>query len=70
MKKLVAVAGMFIAVAAPAHAQTVQIAGRVRPSRSRSVRSGFSEYNKLDPDVQINDQSIGSGGRIPIASVT
>src|ERR1700686_2718958 len=25
----------------------------------------FSEYNKLHPDVQINYQSIGSGGGIP-----
>ena len=35
-----------------------------RRSPTRSTRSGSREYNKLHPNVQINYQSIGSGGGI------
>ena len=45
-------------------AQTVQINGAGATFPYPIYSKWFSEYNKLHPDVQINYQSIGSGGGI------
>src|SRR5262247_3904334 len=51
-------------IAAPALAQTVQIDGAGATFPFPIYSKWFSEYNKLHPEVQINYQSIGSGGGI------
>jgi phosphate transport system substrate-binding protein len=52
-----------LALALPAGCQTtLNGAGATFPNPIYS--KWFSEYNKLHPDVQINYQSIGSGGGI------
>jgi phosphate transport system substrate-binding protein len=51
-------------VAAPAAAQTVQINGAGATFPYPIYSKWFSEYNKLHPEIQINYQSIGSGGGI------
>ena len=48
----------------PATAQTVQINGAGATFPYPIYSKWFSEYNKLHPDVEINYQSIGSGGGI------
>ena len=48
----------------PALAQTVQINGAGATFPYPIYSKWFSEYNKLHPDVEINYQSIGSGGGI------
>jgi phosphate transport system substrate-binding protein len=50
--------------AAPASAQKVQINGAGATFPYPIYSKWFSEYNKLHPDVEINYQSIGSGGGI------
>ncbi len=50
--------------AAPAAAQKVQINGAGATFPYPIYSKWFSEYNKLHPDVEINYQSIGSGGGI------
>src|SRR5215470_3981667 len=50
--------------AAPAIAQKVQINGAGATFPYPIYSKWFSEYNKLHPDVEINYQSIGSGGGI------
>jgi phosphate transport system substrate-binding protein len=50
--------------AAPAAAQTVQINGAGATFPYPLYSKWFSEYNKLHPEIQINYQSIGSGGGI------
>jgi phosphate transport system substrate-binding protein len=56
-------AAVFLA-AAPATAQKVQINGAGATFPYPIYSKWFSEYNKLHPDVEINYQSIGSGGGI------
>ena len=50
--------------ASPATAQKVQINGAGATFPYPIYSKWFSEYNKLHPDVEINYQSIGSGGGI------
>src|SRR5690242_21044929 len=45
-------------------AQTVQINGAGATFPYPIYSKWFAEYNKLHPDIQINYQSIGSGGGI------
>ena len=62
MKMSLALAGL-MAVAAPfAAAQKINAAGATFPAVI--YQKWFDEYHKLHPDVQINYQSIGSGGGI------
>ncbi len=56
-------AAVFLA-AAPATAQKVQINGAGATFPYPIYSKWFSEYNKLHPDIEINYQSIGSGGGI------
>jgi phosphate transport system substrate-binding protein len=58
-----AVLGAVLA-AAPAFAQKQQINGAGATFPYPIYSKWFSEYNKLHPDVEINYQSIGSGGGI------
>src|SRR6202030_4615499 len=58
-----ALAGLWMA-AAPAFAQKIQINGAGATFPYPIYSKWFSEYNKLHPQVQINYQSIGSGGGI------
>src|SRR5438128_4198792 len=56
-----------LAAALPASvvgAQTVQINGAGATFPYPIYSKWFSEYNKLNPNVEINYQSIGSGGGI------
>src|SRR5262244_1069365 len=50
--------------AAPALAQKQQINGAGASFPNPIYSKWFSEYNKLHPDVEVNYQSIGSGGGI------
>jgi phosphate transport system substrate-binding protein len=60
---LAALAGLASA-AAPVAAQNVQIDGAGATFPNPIYSKWFSEYNELHPTVQINYQSIGSGGGI------
>ncbi|MFY9550667.1 MAG: phosphate ABC transporter substrate-binding protein PstS [Thermoanaerobaculia bacterium] len=51
-------------LAAPAEAQKIQINGAGATFPYPICSKWFSEYNKLHPEVEINYQSIGSGGGI------
>ena len=51
-------------VASPTLSQTIQIDGAGATFPYPIYSKWFSEYNKLHPNVQINYQSIGSGGGI------
>ncbi len=51
-------------LALPAAAQTVQINGAGATFPYPIYSKWFSEYNKLHPEVEVNYQSIGSGGGI------
>src|SRR6202140_2963729 len=62
MRKLFAFALLAILAAAPAWAQNINAAGATFPYPIYS--KWFDEYRKLHPSVQINYQSIGSGGGI------
>jgi phosphate transport system substrate-binding protein len=53
-----------ILAAGPALAQKIQINGAGATFPYPIYSKWFSEYNKLHPDVEINYQSIGSGGGI------
>jgi phosphate transport system substrate-binding protein len=53
-----------LGLALPATAETVQIDGAGATFPYPIYSKWFSEYNKLHPDIQINYQSIGSGGGI------
>jgi len=53
-----------VLAAAPALAQKQQINGAGATFPNPIYSKWFSEYNKLHPDVEINYQSIGSGGGI------
>jgi phosphate transport system substrate-binding protein len=62
MKKLLALAGAALLATGVAAATQIDGAGATFPYPIYS--KWLSEYNKLHPDVQINYQSIGSGGGI------
>ena len=62
MKKFLAFAGLALLATWAAAATQIDGAGATFPYPIYS--KWFSEYNKLHPDVQINYQSIGSGGGI------
>lgn len=62
MRKLLAFALLAMLSAAPAWAQNINAAGATFPYPIYS--KWFDEYHKLHPNVQINYQSIGSGGGI------
>jgi len=69
MKKplILAAAALGMALAIPAstvHAQKIQINGAGATFPYPIYSKWFSEYNKMHPDVEINYQSIGSGGGI------
>src|SRR2546428_5973501 len=53
-----------LAAAVPTAAQNLQIDGAGATFPYPIYSKWFSEYNKLPPNVQINYQSIGSGGGI------
>jgi phosphate transport system substrate-binding protein len=59
-----ALCAMILPFAGTATAQTVQINGAGATFPYPIYSKWFSEYNKLHPDVEINYQSIGSGGGI------
>ena len=62
-KAIVALAAALLAVM-PAAAQNMQINGAGATFPNPIYSKWFSEYNKLHPNIQINYQSIGSGGGI------
>jgi phosphate transport system substrate-binding protein len=65
MKHLAIATTVVAAIAATAlHAQTVNITGAGATFPNPLYSKWFAEYNKLHPNVQINYQSIGSGGGI------
>src|SRR5712692_5852572 len=62
---LTAAAGVLLTLpAASVQAQKIQINGAGATFPYPIYSKWFSEYNKLHPEVQINYQSIGSGGGI------
>lgn len=63
-RKVLAILACAAALVAGAAAQTVQINGAGATFPYPIYSKWFSEYNKLHPTVQINYQSIGSGGGI------
>src|SRR5215510_11552586 len=63
-RKLLVAAGCAVALSAGAAAQTVQINGAGATFPYPIYSKWFAEYNKLHSNVQINYQSIGSGGGI------
>jgi len=63
MRRLAAVL-LLAAAAVPAAAAPLQINGAGATFPYPIYSKWFSEYNKLHPDIQINYQSIGSGGGI------
>jgi phosphate transport system substrate-binding protein len=64
MNKNLLVAGLAVALGGAAYADKVLINGAGATFPFPIYSKWFSEYNKLHPDVQINYQSIGSGGGI------
>jgi phosphate transport system substrate-binding protein len=62
--RLIAATALAAAIVRPGAAQTVQINGAGATFPYPIYSKWFSEYNKMHPDVQINYQSIGSGGGI------
>ena len=62
--RYVAIAAALFAAAFASPAQTVQINGAGATFPYPIYSKWFSEYNKLHPEIQINYQSIGSGGGI------
>lgn len=63
-RTLMALAAATVVVCAPLVGQTTQINGAGATFPYPIYSKWFSEYNKLHPAVQINYQSIGSGGGI------
>src|SRR6476646_4004672 len=63
MKRFLATLAL-LAAATLAHAQTVQINGAGATFPTPIYSKWFSEYHKAHPNVEINYQSIGSGGGI------
>src|SRR5438445_715734 len=64
MKNAIAFAAAASILSASTSAQTIQIDGAGATFPNPIYSKWFSEYNKLHPEVQINYQSIGSGGGI------
>jgi phosphate transport system substrate-binding protein len=64
MKKLILVAGLAFAFSGAAFADKLLINGAGATFPFPIYSKWFSQYNKLHPDIQINYQSIGSGGGI------
>jgi phosphate transport system substrate-binding protein len=64
MKNTLAITAAAALAAAAVSAQTVQIDGAGATFPYPIYSKWFAEYNKLHPNVQINYQSIGSGGGI------
>jgi phosphate transport system substrate-binding protein len=64
LSRLIAAAALAVAFARPVAAQKIQINGAGATFPYPIYSKWFSEYNKLHPDVEINYQSIGSGGGI------
>jgi phosphate transport system substrate-binding protein len=64
MKRTLALAVLGVAAAQIAAAQTIQIDGAGATFPYPIYSKWFAEYNKLHHEVQINYQSIGSGGGI------
>src|SRR5436309_7042906 len=62
MKKLIAL--IALAITSVASAQKIQINGAGATFPNPIYSKWFSEYNKIHPNVEINYQSIGSGGGI------
>jgi len=62
MRKLIGFALLLMLAGAPSWAQNINAAGATFPYPIYS--KWFDEYHKLHPNVQINYQSIGSGGGI------
>jgi phosphate transport system substrate-binding protein len=62
--RILAVAGCVAALGAGVAAQKVRINGAGATFPNPIYSKWFSEYNKLHPDVEINYQSIGSGGGV------
>jgi phosphate transport system substrate-binding protein len=62
MRRLLGLALLAVLAAAPVRAQSINAAGATFPYPIYS--KWFDEYHKLHPNVQINYQSIGSGGGI------
>jgi phosphate transport system substrate-binding protein len=62
MRKILGLALLAVLFAAPAWAQNINAAGATFPYPIYS--KWFDEYHKLHPTIQINYQSIGSGGGI------
>jgi phosphate transport system substrate-binding protein len=62
MRKVLSLALLAVLFAAPAWAQNINAAGATFPYPIYS--KWFDEYHKLHPTIQINYQSIGSGGGI------
>jgi len=62
--RLLALGAAALLLALPGLAQNVQIDGAGATFPYPIYSKWFSEYNKLHPEVQINYQSIGSGGGI------
>src|SRR5579871_2566122 len=54
--------GVGLAASVALHAETINAAGATFPAPI--YQKWFEEYHKAHPDVQINYQSIGSGGGI------
>src|SRR5881275_3216152 len=63
MKKLMLIAAL-AAATLPVYGQKVRINGAGATFPYPIYSKWFSEYHKLHPDVEINYQSIGSGGGI------
>src|SRR6059036_3207622 len=64
LHKLAAAGAAVAALATGAAAQTIKITGAGATFPNPIYQKWFSEYNKLHPAVEINYQSIGSGGGI------
>ncbi len=62
--RFLALGTLTLGLAIPAVAQKVQINGAGATFPYPIYSKWFSEYNKLRPEIEINYQSIGSGGGI------
>src|SRR5438477_632767 len=62
MKKLIAL--IALAIGSVASAQRIQISGAGATFPYPIYSKWFAEYNRMHPNVEINYQSIGSGGGI------
>ena len=62
--RIACVLALSVLLALPARAEKIQINGAGATFPYPIYSKWFSEYNKLHPDVEVNYQSIGSGGGI------